>query len=246
MVDSEPQNDQRTYFAAERTFLAWLRTGLGLRGIAFAVARFGRFPREMGASAPHTGQQTTGLSVLWCRTCIDRCNCQAECGGASIYCSSANCGRGNGLHEGCHVGNLEGCVRETWIGARHNDGIRCPLVKNSTTGTLMVRHIKIYLGTFICLSAMYRPSVFCRIRSTRFCRRCMPPDVPMSTTPGRGPNCCTAFFLIQERAGDSPNTYLMMGLSHLSAVVEAGRMWEAFFVFHICMACLSFRIPGNI
>lgn len=34
MVDSEPQNDQRTYFAAERTFLAWLRTGLGLRGIA--------------------------------------------------------------------------------------------------------------------------------------------------------------------------------------------------------------------
>jgi len=55
----------------------------------------------------------------------------------------------------------------------------------------------------------------------------------------------TALFLIQQRAGDSPNTYLMMGFSHLAAVVEAVRMWEAFFAFHICIACFLFRIRGN-
>ena len=55
----------------------------------------------------------------------------------------------------------------------------------------------------------------------------------------------TASFLIQQRAGDSPNIYLMMGFSHLVAVVEAVRMWEAFFAFHICIACLLFRILRN-
>jgi putative membrane protein len=54
--------DPRTYFAAERTFLAWIRTGLGLMGVGFALARFGLFLREMQgntAAAPHP----TGLSV---------------------------------------------------------------------------------------------------------------------------------------------------------------------------------------
>ena len=62
------QDDPRTYFAAERTFLAWIRTGLGLMGVGFAVARFGLFLREMRASEVH-GQSLgnvihgTGLSV---------------------------------------------------------------------------------------------------------------------------------------------------------------------------------------
>jgi putative membrane protein len=54
--------DPRTYFAAERTFLAWIRTGLGLMGVGFALARFGLFLREFQAekqTAPHP----TGLSV---------------------------------------------------------------------------------------------------------------------------------------------------------------------------------------
>jgi putative membrane protein len=42
MPDS-PQQDPRVYFAAERTFLAWIRTGLGLMGVGFAVSRFGLF-----------------------------------------------------------------------------------------------------------------------------------------------------------------------------------------------------------
>ena len=31
------------YLAAERTFLAWIRTGLALMGFGFVVARFGLF-----------------------------------------------------------------------------------------------------------------------------------------------------------------------------------------------------------
>ena len=38
---SEP--DPRVFFAAERTLLAWLRTGLAVIGVGFLVARFGLF-----------------------------------------------------------------------------------------------------------------------------------------------------------------------------------------------------------
>lgn len=36
-------NDPRVFFAAERTLLAWLRTGLAVIGVGFLVARFGLF-----------------------------------------------------------------------------------------------------------------------------------------------------------------------------------------------------------
>lgn len=35
------QSDPRMYLAAERTFLAWVRTGLALMGFGFIAARFG-------------------------------------------------------------------------------------------------------------------------------------------------------------------------------------------------------------
>jgi putative membrane protein len=57
------EQDPRTYFAAERTFLAWIRTGLGLMGVGFAVARFGLFLREMRATETHAAVHSTGLSV---------------------------------------------------------------------------------------------------------------------------------------------------------------------------------------
>ena len=41
--------DPRVYFAAERTLLAWVRTGLALMGFGFVVARFGLFLRELAA-----------------------------------------------------------------------------------------------------------------------------------------------------------------------------------------------------
>ncbi|MFZ0630437.1 MAG: DUF202 domain-containing protein [Acidobacteriaceae bacterium] len=55
-------DDPRTYFAAERTFLAWIRTGLGLMGVGFALARFGLFLREFQANQ-HAPLHHTGATV---------------------------------------------------------------------------------------------------------------------------------------------------------------------------------------
>ena len=41
--------DPRVYFAAERTLLSYVRTGLALMGFGFIVARFGLFLREIAA-----------------------------------------------------------------------------------------------------------------------------------------------------------------------------------------------------
>jgi putative membrane protein len=62
--DKPAEQDPRVYFAAERTFLAWIRTGLGLMGIGFAVSRFGLFLRQLAATDSHLATHTTGLS-LW-------------------------------------------------------------------------------------------------------------------------------------------------------------------------------------
>lgn len=46
---NEFTDDPRVYFAAERTLLAWVRTGLAMMGLGFVVARFGLFLRELAA-----------------------------------------------------------------------------------------------------------------------------------------------------------------------------------------------------
>ena len=46
---SEPSADPRVYFAAERTMLAWLRTGVTIMAFGFVVARFGLFLRLLQA-----------------------------------------------------------------------------------------------------------------------------------------------------------------------------------------------------
>ena len=56
--------DPRVWLAAERTFLAWIRTGISLMGFGFVVARFGLFLRELAAAHQLVSRQTTGLS-LW-------------------------------------------------------------------------------------------------------------------------------------------------------------------------------------
>lgn len=69
-MPAEP--DPRVYFAAERTLLAWLRTGLAVMGLGFVVARFGLFLRVVAASlgrgaetvaSPHHGHASTVLGV---------------------------------------------------------------------------------------------------------------------------------------------------------------------------------------
>jgi putative membrane protein len=47
---SEPPDDPRVPLAAERTLLAWVRTGLALMGFGFVVARFGLFLYAVAAA----------------------------------------------------------------------------------------------------------------------------------------------------------------------------------------------------
>jgi putative membrane protein len=56
--------DPRVRMAAERTLLAWLRTGLALMGFGFVVARFGLFLQELAGAAQRLPMRHTGLS-LW-------------------------------------------------------------------------------------------------------------------------------------------------------------------------------------
>ncbi len=63
------EQDPRIYFAAERTFLAWIRTGLALMGFGFVVARFGLFLRELRSNDLHFPTHATGLS-LWLGTAL--------------------------------------------------------------------------------------------------------------------------------------------------------------------------------
>jgi len=63
LMESSAERDPRVYFAAERTFLAWIRTGLALMGIGFAVARFGLFLRQLSPGLFTQAEHSTGVSV---------------------------------------------------------------------------------------------------------------------------------------------------------------------------------------
>ncbi|MGH9698733.1 MAG: YidH family protein [Candidatus Acidiferrales bacterium] len=52
------------YLALERTFLAWIRTGLALMGFGFVVARFGLFLQMIQVTRVELPHRTLGLS-LW-------------------------------------------------------------------------------------------------------------------------------------------------------------------------------------
>jgi len=57
------------YLAAERTFLAWIRTGIALMGFGFVVARFGLFLRELATSSHGNPPESGGLSI-WIGTTL--------------------------------------------------------------------------------------------------------------------------------------------------------------------------------
>ena len=59
--------DPRVYFAAERTMLAWVRTGLAMMGFGFVVARFGLFLREI-TEMRH--EPMRGGGSLWAGTAL--------------------------------------------------------------------------------------------------------------------------------------------------------------------------------
>ncbi len=61
MTDDEAGRDPRIYLAAERTFLAWIRTALALLAFGFVVARFAALARV--GSVPVADDDTRWLWV---------------------------------------------------------------------------------------------------------------------------------------------------------------------------------------
>ena len=66
--------DPRVYFAAERTLLAWIRTGMTIMAFGFVVARFGLFlrllrletgqPEPSGGISPYLGAMLVVIGVV--------------------------------------------------------------------------------------------------------------------------------------------------------------------------------------
>ena len=65
-------NDPRVYLAAERTFLAWIRTSISLMGFGFVIARFALWTREYGISSNPESAVKPGLSTWlgFCMVCV--------------------------------------------------------------------------------------------------------------------------------------------------------------------------------
>jgi putative membrane protein len=62
-MEPPAHNDPRVPLAAERTLLAWVRTGLALMGFGFVVARFGLFLHEV--AAVRGGPPPTDQGSVW-------------------------------------------------------------------------------------------------------------------------------------------------------------------------------------
>lgn len=56
------ESDSRVFFAAERTLLAWLRTGLTIIALGFVVSRFGLFVQLL---AVQSAAPTVSASSFW-------------------------------------------------------------------------------------------------------------------------------------------------------------------------------------
>jgi putative membrane protein len=69
-LDRPNEPDPRVYFAAERTMLAWIRTGIAMMGFGFVVARFGLFLREIAAAGNASAAPHRPALSLWVGTSL--------------------------------------------------------------------------------------------------------------------------------------------------------------------------------
>lgn len=58
------ESDPRVFFAAERTLLAWVRTGLTVVGLGFVVARFGLFLRLVSGQGASPGAAPSSSAII--------------------------------------------------------------------------------------------------------------------------------------------------------------------------------------
>jgi uncharacterized protein (DUF302 family)/uncharacterized membrane protein YidH (DUF202 family) len=68
-AEAGPRATLSDYLAAERTLLAWIRSGLALMGFGFVVARFGLFLQQLQIGQHSSSVQSYGLS-LWFGTAL--------------------------------------------------------------------------------------------------------------------------------------------------------------------------------
>src|SRR6266568_2613860 len=61
-IGEKPGADLRDYLAEERTFLAWIRTGIAVMAFGFVLAHFGLFPDEPWLTRHPSGVQLHELS----------------------------------------------------------------------------------------------------------------------------------------------------------------------------------------
>jgi len=67
---NDDHRDPRVYFAAERTMLAWVRTGVALMGFGFVVERFGLFLRELALTRGTELEAHQPGATLWMGTIL--------------------------------------------------------------------------------------------------------------------------------------------------------------------------------
>jgi putative membrane protein len=83
-LPKEEAEPLRVRMAAERTLLAWIRTGLAMMGFGFIVARFGLFLRELASTPEPVARKSPGLS-LWLGTALVALGVAVNCLAASRH-----------------------------------------------------------------------------------------------------------------------------------------------------------------
>ena len=90
-------DDPRVYLAAERTFLAWIRTSVSLMGFGFLIARFALFLREYGLTtgAPASTQPRVSSAIGFGMVCVGVAVCVMAAMRHRAYIQALQKGDGN-------------------------------------------------------------------------------------------------------------------------------------------------------